>query len=86
MIVLKIVLVLACTLSVLALLGVTLVAYSRRTDRRFFGGVNILTGWWLLLPTRASQLSEADAGLVWGARAALVAAWAFAIAAYKVGG
>lgn len=54
--------------SLVSLLIHTLVAYSRRKDRRFWGGIDILNGWWVFFPYGKNGMKEGNDNIVWGAR------------------
>jgi hypothetical protein len=48
-------------------LVITLAAYSHRKDKSFFGGANILGGWWLLFPYGSDGVHlEAKKLVLWG--------------------
>lgn len=46
---------------------ITMAAYSYRRDRSFWGGANILNGWWLLFPYGSDGVEpEAKNIVFWG--------------------
>ena len=50
--------------SFLCLVALTFVAYARRKDRTFWGGANILNGWWLIFPYGENGVGPEGRGLV----------------------
>ena len=68
--VLKIVLVLIAAFGAIAVLAFMAALYARRTDRSFWGGADLLTGWWLVLPPKTLDLPPDANRLLWEARVA----------------
>lgn len=79
---LKVLLVIVCLVSLLCFGGLTVAAYTKRTDKSFWGGASILNGWWLLFPYDNDGLAREYRGIVRAARISLVVCLASGRLAY----
>ena len=82
---LKVLLVIVCLASLLCFAGLTVAAYTKRTDKSFWGGASILNGWWLLFPYDNDGLARENRAIVMAARISLAVCLASGWLAYQWG-
>jgi hypothetical protein len=85
MVLLKVALLIACVICGLVYLALSISAYSKRIDRSFLGGVNMLNGWWLVFPYGHNGISREHKNLVFWGRLIFLVFGAFGFAAYVIG-
>jgi len=69
-------------ISGMAMVALQIVAYTKREDKGFLGGANILNGWFLLFPYGKDGLPKEESALVFWCRVASISTLSFGTLAY----
>ena len=83
--ILQIIMIVFSCLSGMVYVCVTFSAYSKRNDKSFLGGANMLNGWWVLFPYGKDGIGREHKELVFWGRATLTLCFAAGYLAYKIG-
>jgi len=65
-----------------SMVALQITAYTKREDKSFLGGANILNGWFLIFPYGKSGLPKEEASLVFWCRVTALATIFFGYLAY----
>lgn len=82
--VLKPVMIIICFLSGIVYVGITFSAYSKRNDKSFMGGANMLNGWWVFFPYGKDGIGREHKELVMWGRLTLALCIATGYLAYAI--
>jgi hypothetical protein len=73
--IMQVIIITSAFISTAVWLGITITAYSRREDRSFWGGSNMLTGWFFLFPYGQGGVPGSERKLVFWYRVVAVITW-----------
>ena len=73
-----------CIISAVVCAALMIFIYTNRRDKGFFGGVFMLSGWWLLDPSAKEKIEPTARGALWGARIAYVVCIVSGLLAYRL--
>ena len=82
--ILRILLSVVAVISGIVLLTCTAIAYSRRENRSFWGGANMVTGWWLVTPYSSGGMAPGNDALVNTARISIAFFWLALLGIYAI--
>ncbi|MEK8082286.1 hypothetical protein [Pseudomonas sp. XK-1] len=77
MAILQILLIIAAIISGMTTVILQIAAFTKREDKGFWGGYNILTGWFLLFPYGEGGLPKTESALVLWCRLTAVSSFVF---------
>jgi hypothetical protein len=81
----KPVMLIICLLSGIVYVGITFSAYSKRNDKSFMGGANMLNGWWVVFPYGKDGIGREHKELVTWGRVTIILCMLTGYLAYAIG-
>lgn len=83
--IIQLIMIVASCLNGIIYVCIAVSAYSKRNDKSFLGGANMLNGWWVLFPYGKDGISQEHYELVMWGRVTLSLCFAAGYLAYKIG-